>query len=144
MRILIVAFGLLVACDPVDYKLAINNQSKEEIFYKIKRTKDFGDTLLFKKWNLNYNPPDTSYSADFGRIGSKSKRTLPSIFGTGYNTWKKGVQEECEDGMLTVFIFRKSTLTAKPFLKILADNDYKKIRLSSQDLEKIKWTIEVQ
>lgn len=134
--------GLLSSCDPVDQKLVIDNQTNEEIIYKIKTTKNFGDTVLFNKWNLTF--PDTSYTADLGRIDPKSKRNIASMFGTGFNTWEKGIQEDCENGMVTVFIFNKSTLKRKPFSQILADKDYRSFTLSTEDLEKIEWTIEVQ
>jgi hypothetical protein len=136
--------GLLTACDPIDRRLVIDNQTNEEVIYKIKRTKDFQDTVLFEKWNLNYNPPDTTYQVDFGSLGAKSKMNISSIFGTGFNTWEEGIKEKCEDGMLTVFIFNKSTLNEKSFTNILTDKDYKTFRLSTTDLEKTKWTIEVK
>ena len=106
MRILIIIIlGLLTACDPIDSRLKIDNTTSDTLFYLISKTKELNEKDLF------YIKPSTYIvlGPQNGTLDPKTVTRIPSMFGVGSNTWERGINEHCEDSILTIFFFSKRT-----------------------------------
>lgn len=132
---------LVTACDPIDFRLKLDNPTSDTLFYVISQTRELNDKDLF------YVDPsgDTILGPQNGTLDPKTVTKVPSMFGIGTNTWGRGINEHCEDSTLTIFIYNKELRTDNKNLKQI---DWKKprkvIRARTDKLEADDWLIKLE
>lgn len=132
---------LVTACDPIDFRLKLDNQTSDTLFYVVSRTKELNDVDLF------YVEPsgDTVLGPQNGTLDPKTVTKVPSMFGIGTNTWGRGINEHCEDKTLTIFIYNKELRSDNKNLKLI---DWKKpkqtIHKQTDQLDANDWLIKLE
>jgi len=127
------------ACDPIDFRLKLENQTTDTLFYVISQTKELKDKDLF------YVEPsgDTILSPQYGTLDPKKITKVPSMYGIGTNTWERGINKHCEDSTLTILIYDKERWTTKDLKKIDWRNPKKVIRTKTTQLNDNDWLIKL-
>jgi len=137
----VVILLMVTACDPIDFRLKLDNPTSDTLFYIVSQTKELHDKDLY------YVDPsgDTILGSQNGTLDPRSVTEVPSIFGIGTNTWGQGINEHCEDSTLTIFIYKKELRSDNRNLKQI---DWRKpkqtIRTRTDQLEARDWLIKLE
>ena len=135
---IIIAFLLLIGCDPVDNRFEVRNNSDKTIFLYLSKEKTFQLTHHY------INPSgDTIYTADLYDYIRPNSIHKESIIGVG-NSWKMFI-ETFPDSTLQLFVFDKETLIEMSESDVITQNDVlKHFSLHIDMLEELKWKIDYE
>lgn len=140
MRFIVIPFllFLMMACDPIDDRLTIRNNSNEIIFYISTSHRELGGNSPTIN-SFKVNEKDTLWDETSNLIFPLSSKKLIMI---GRNGWEDFINEECEDGKLKIYILENNLFKTYPWDTIVNKQLYsKKYEMSIKDLSAKDWTI---
>lgn len=123
---LVVSF---VACDPIDYKLKIYNQSDSPVYciHSFKEELSLLDSTVAEPYNGKGITPNQHY-----------------IIMANYVTWEGEINKESPDGKLRMYIFKEDSVNKYSWKNLIEEKKYdKKYVLSISELEQINWVIQL-
>ncbi|UII31976.1 hypothetical protein LVD17_27185 [Fulvivirga ulvae] len=130
---LLICFG----CDPVDDKLAIVNQSDEELFFV---TSPHSDLSKLYQEGLDQHGVEVKYTNYVEEV-EPNATYRPTHFGSG-NAWERYINQVCEGGKLRIYTFDLDTLKKYNWKEVIENDLYlKKVELSVDELEKMNWKV---
>jgi hypothetical protein len=133
---------LILACDPLDTKLSITNNTDERIYYIISPYDSLNKEERFLQPIGRQDP--TSYN--FLHLIEPNEITNPLMHGLSQgHGWHNYIDEVCKDRKLKVFILDQQLVDSVPWEKIVTENIYKDIRIFTRsELDNINWNIIIQ
>gem|GEM_PF-3370855 len=108
---------LLLACDKMDFKLHLTNQSGKNLYYQVKL-----DSILVEGLLIESLPNNDTLKV--GTIG-------------GEGTWEYKIKQRSIDSTLYVFIFFDQELTNE----VIRNRNYRMKGFKVKDLDKLNWII---
>ncbi len=135
----VVPFIILQACDPIDKRLTLRNESEDLIFYAMSPNDSIrGRSPLISSYRIEQ--ADTLWDESSNLLLSDSGKSVAMI---GRNAWENYINERCKDSTLRIFVFEKNLITQVPWDTLVIKQLYsKKFTYKVKDLEKLNWRVE--